>query len=228
MQRMEGKKKYGWIGPFVEAWKDDYIYKTLISASFSFACTVLFALYHGCLGILYRSVWHWGTCAFYLLLMAIRGCILLTEKRNRVRPEVDRPRFRYRTFLISAALMLALDVSLLLPIILMVLLDAPVNMGLVSAIAMAAYTTYKITMASIHFRRQSRRACGDPLIMELRTVNLIDALVSILTLQNTLIMVKQKGEDMLLVSAGSSAVIYIIIVSVTIRMLLRGIRQTAR
>lgn len=225
---MEGKKKYGWIGPFVEAWKDDYIYKTLISVSFSFACTVLFALYHGCLGILYRSVWHWGICAFYLLLMAIRGCILLTEKRNRVRPEVDRPRFLYRTFLISAALMLALDVSLLLPIILMVLLDTPVNMGLVSAIAMAAYTTYKITMASIHFRRQSRRACGDPLIMELRTVNLIDALVSILTLQNTLIMVKQKGEDMLLVSAGSSAVIYIIIVSVTIRMLLRGIRQTAR
>ena len=225
---MEGKKKYGWIGPLVEAWKNDYVYKTLIGAGFSFVCTVLFSLYHGYLGILYRSVWHWGICAFYFLMMAIRGCILLTENRNRVRPEADRLRLRYRTFLVSAVLMLALDLSLLLPIILMVLLDAPVNMGLVSAIAMAAYTTYKITMASIHFRRQSRRACGDPLIMELRTVNLIDALVSILTLQNTLIMVKQKGEDMLLVSAGSSAVIYIIIVSVTIRMLLRGIRQMAR
>lgn len=64
--------------------------------------------------------------------------------------------------------------------------------------------------------------------MELRTVNLIDALVSILTLQNTLIMVKQKGEDMLLVSAGSSAIIYVVILGVTIRMLLKGIRQRIR
>lgn len=152
----------------------------------------------------------------------------MTENRNRVRPEADRPRLRYRTFLVSAVLMLALDLSLLLPIILMVLLDAPVNMGLAPAIAMAAYTTYKITMASIHFRRQSRRACGDPLIMELRTVNLIDALVSILTLQNTLIMVKQKGEDMLPVSAVSSAIIYVVILGVTIRMLLQGIRQRIR
>ena len=170
MQRMEGQKKYGWIGPLVEAWKNDYVYKTLIGAGFSFVCTVLFSLYHGYLGILYRSVWHWGICAFYLLMMAIRGCILLTENRNRVRPEADRPRLRYRTFLVSAVLMLALDLSLLLPIILMVLLDAPVNMGLASAIAMAAYTTYKIIMASIHFRRQSRRACGELLMMELRTV----------------------------------------------------------
>lgn len=225
---MEGKKKYGWIGPLVEAWKNDYVYKTLIGAGFSFVCTVLFSLYHGYLGILYRSVWHWGICAFYFLMMAIRGCILLTENRNRVRPEADRLRLRYRTFLVSAVLMLALDLSLLLPIILMVLLDAPVNMGLASAIAMAAYTTYKIIMASIHFRRQSRRACGELLMMELRTVNLIDALVSILTLQNTLIMVKQKGEDMLPVSAVSSAIIYVVILGVTIRMLFQGIRQRIR
>ena len=65
-------------------------------------------------------------------------------------------------------------------------------------------------------------------MMELRTVNLIDALVSILTLQNTLIMVKQKGEDMLPVSAVSSAIIYVVILGVTIRMLFQGIRQRIR
>ena len=38
-------------------------------------------------------------------------------------------------------------------------------------------------------------------------------------------MVKQKGEDMLPVSAVSRAIIYVVILGVTIRMLFQGIRQ---
>lgn len=93
---------------------------------------------------------------------------------------------------------------------------------------MAAYTTWKITMASIHIDRQRRRPSGNILVAELRTVNFIDALVAILTLQNTLIMVKRTtaGENnMLPVCAASSGVIYIMIVAITIRMLQRGLRQ---
>lgn len=66
---------------------------------------------------------------------------------------------------------------------------------------------------------------------ELRTVNFIDALVSILTLQNTLIMVNEteQGTDhMLPVSAASSAVIYAVIVGITLRMLWVGIRRERR
>ena len=64
--------------------------------------------------------------------------------------------------------------------------------------------------------------------LKLRTVNFIDALVAILTLQNTLIMVKQttpEENDMLPVSAASSAVIYAVIVAITIRMLRKGLKQ---
>ena len=67
------------------------------------------------------------------------------------------------------------------------------------------------------------------MVAELRTVNFIDALVAILTLQNTLIMVKRTTADenaMLPVSAVSSAVIYAIIVAITIRMLQKGLKQT--
>ena len=66
---------------------------------------------------------------------------------------------------------------------------------------------------------------------ELRTVNFIDALVSILTLQNTLIMVNQAAADensMLPVSAASSAIIYVVIVSISARMLGKSLRQTGR
>ena len=87
---------------------------------------------------------------------------------------------------------------------------------------MAAYTTYKITMALIHIRRQK---IYHVLIRELRTINLIDALVSILTLQNTLIMINAgKGEvnNMLTLSAISSAAIYLLILGITVQLFLNG------
>ena len=218
----------GLAGQLLRAWRENYLYQTLMSAAASFGCTALFALYNGYLGLCHGSVWHGSIGIFYLLLMAIRGMVLFTEHRNRLRDEAERARCRRRTFLVSSFLLLALDLALILPIAMMVVLDKPVSMGLIPAIAMATYTTWKITMASIHIRRQRHRSGGNMLIAELRTVNFIDALVAILTLQNTLIMVKraETGENhMLPVSAASSAVIYVVIVVITIGMLRRGLQS---
>jgi len=128
----------------------------------------------------------------------------------------------------EAFILLVLNLALILPISLMVILEKPVNMGLIPAIAMAAYTTYKLTMASVHIQKQKRSRHNDILIVELRTINFIDALVSILTLQNTLIMVNQKktsAKDMLTLSAVSSAAIYIVILFTTVRLLVKGFKQ---
>lgn len=214
---------------FLRTWREDYIYQTLMSSAVSFGCTALFVLYNGYLGFRYGSVWHGSIGIFYLLLMVIRGIVLLTEMRNQTRLAAEQNRCRRRIFLISSVLLLVLDLTLILPISMMVVLDKPVSMGLIPAIAMAVYTTWKITMASIHVGRQRRRSGGNILVVELRTVNFIDALVAILTLQNTLIMVKRTTMDenaMLPLSAASSAVIYAVIVVITVGMLQKGLRQT--
>lgn len=214
---------------FLRTWREDYIYQTLMSSAVSFGCTALFALYNGYLGLRYGSVWHGSIGIFYLLLMVIQGIVLLTEMRNQTRLAAEQNRCRRRIFLISSVLLLVLDLTLILPISMMVVLDKPVSMGLIPAIAMAVYTTWKITMASIHVGRQRRRSGGNILVVELRTVNFIDALVAILTLQNTLIMVKRTTMDenaMLPLSAASSAVIYAVIVVITVGMLQKGLRQT--
>ena len=214
---------------FLRAWRQNYTRKTLASAAASFGCTAVFALYHGYLGLRYGSIWHGSIGGFYLLLMAIRGSILLSEFRNRSRPLPMQNHCRRCTFRISAALLLMMDLALSLPIALMVVLEKPVEMGLIPAIAMAAYTTWKITMASMHIRSQKLRSSGNILVAELRTVNFIDALVSILTLQNTLIMVNRSGDpgnSMLPLSAVSSGVIYLLILVITLRMLRKGLKQT--
>ena len=120
-----------------------------------------------------------------------------------------------------------LDLALMLPIALMVVLAKPLYIGLIPAIAMAAYTTWKITIASIHICRR-RRFGEDLLLGELITVNFIDALVSILSLQNTLIMVNQAktgdSGSMLTLSAVSSAVIYAAIIALTAQLLRKAVK----
>ena len=221
--RIDGK-----MGEILRTWREDYTYQTMTGTAASFGVTTAFAVYHGYLGFRYGSMWHGSIGGFYFLLMAIRGSILLTEQRNRKRPEALRALCRRRTFLLSGILLLVLDLALMLPIALMAVLSRPVRMGMIPAIAMAAYTTWKITMASIHIRRQRRNSSGNLLVAELRTVNFIDALVAVLTLQNTLIMVNgsEKG-DMLPLTAASSAVIYVAIVAITVRMLVKGWKRVS-
>lgn len=214
---------------FLEKQKRDYASKTMTSSLLSFSITVLFALYNGILGIRRLSVWHGSICVFYLLLVAIRGMILLKEKKVRTKGENERVYHRQRIFIISSVILMVLNLSLILPIALMVMLKKPINMGLIPSITMATYTTYKITMASIHIRKQKRSNHRNVLVTELRTINFIDALVSVLTLQNTLIMVMQneaETNDMLVLSAVSSAVIYIAILFTTVHMLVKGFKAT--
>lgn len=79
--------------------------------------------------------------------------------------------------------------------------------------ALAAYTTCRVAMAVVNLRRAGRR--GEPLIRELRTVGMVDALVSLLTLQNTLIAIHADGRSMAGLTAWTSGGILLVILAVT-------------
>lgn len=222
---MENETVFGKIKRFLQKWKEDYIFKTMASSVISFGVTVLFALYNGFLGVRLLSVWHGSICVFYLLLVAVRGMILWTEKNNTARMEDEKAHHTQRMFILSGVILLILNLALILPISMMVTFEKPVNMGMIPAITMATYTTYKITMASIHIRKQKRNSHRNVLVTELRTINFIDALVSVLTLQNTLIMVNQTqsdANDMRILSAISVAVIDLVIMIITVHLLVTG------
>ena len=105
----------------------------------------------------------------------------------------------------------------------MVVMRKPVDMTLIPAIAMAAYTTYKVIMASVNLKRRKRSA--SKLVRLLRTISFIEALVSILTLQNTLIMVNMKdgGGEMLTLTAISSAAIMLAVLALSVGTMIKGI-----
>ncbi|MBQ7184192.1 MAG: hypothetical protein IJR97_09420 [Clostridia bacterium] len=211
---------------WLERWKSDYAFRTVVTALFSLLVTVLFALYNGFLGLYHGSVWYGTICLYYLLLALFRGSVIAAEKKTADRGGDERS--RDRAHLAASVLLLILNISMIGPITLMVTQQKPVDMTLIPAIVMAVYTTYKITMASVHLRRS--RELVSSLVRLLRTINFIDALVSILTLQNTLIMVTSKGDGMrmLPLSAVSSALILAEALYVSAVSICHGIRRLRR
>ncbi|MCD7822538.1 MAG: hypothetical protein LUG86_00735 [Oscillospiraceae bacterium] len=201
---------------FIERYRTDYEFRTFAGAWLSLGITVLFAVYNGYLGIASLSLWHGSIAIYYILLTLIRGIILISERKNKA---------RLRTLKISTCFLLILNIALICPIALMVMFEKPVNIGMIPAIAMAAYTTYKIVMALVNFGSKKKRRSGNILISELRAISLIDAIVSVLSLQNTLIMVNGGAESMLTLSAITSGAMYALVLVITIRLLMTKISR---
>ncbi len=216
-----------WPGLFHQ-WMKDYDFKTFMNSTASLVLTVIFALYNGFLGIQHQSVWYGSVCVYYLLLILLRSLIILTEKRTRAREKSEAEARRYRTYRICAFLLLLLNLALIGPIIVLVRQQRPVNMTMIPAIAMAAYAFYKIILATIHLVKRKRSE--NCLVKLLRTINFIDALLSIMTLQNTLIMVVTKDDklSMLPLTATTSGLMWLIIVVLSVSSLVYSVREHRR
>ena len=210
---------------FLEKWFSDYDFKTFAAAGGSLLVTVFFAFYNGYLGIHYESMWYGTICAYYIILALLRFMVVLAERRLNGRPDAECA--RARIFAAASVLLLILNISLVIPVSLMATQQKPVHMTLVPAITMAAYTTYKITMASINLKRRERSS--NCLTKPLRAVSFVDALVSVLTLQNTLIAVNSADggteRPMLILSAVTSAVIFLMIMILTIATLIQSVQS---
>ena len=205
----------------LDRWKADYDYKTVAAASASLAVTAIFALYNGFLGVYYASLWHGTICVYYLVLAILRAVVVSAGKR--AARKADPARAQEKAYAASAALLIFLNLCLVVPVSLMVTRQKPVHMSLIPAIAMAAYTTYKVIMVSVNLKRRKKSARS--LIRLLRAISFVDALVSILTLQNTLIMVTVKDEsaEMLTLSAITSAAIMLAVLAVSAAAMRKGV-----
>lgn len=183
-----------------------------------YAVTPLFALYNGALGLLHGSVWHGSICGYYLLLSCLRY-LLLAAERKRHRAPGDALDKKQGIFYLTWAILLVMNVALAAPVALMVLDRRPVRLGLIPAIATAAYTAYKITIASVRLKRTG----GSPFTRQLGRLGFVDALVSILILQNTLLTTIDGSvtAEMLPLVAVSSAAILLTIFGLSLFWLLR-------
>lgn len=202
-------------------WRKARPFFARVGAVGSFAVTVVFALYNGGLGIWNASLWHGSICVYYILLSLLRGILLAVERKAGKATLEIAEHHRRKVFYATSGIVLVMNAALLTPVSLMVLDQRPIQTGLTPAIASAAYTTYKISTAAVKWKRTN----GTILDRELSMLRLVDALASILVLQNTLIIAVDGGisPGMFQLVVISSAGIFLLIFAVSVAWFVRNI-----
>lgn len=186
-----------------ERFRKDYTFRSFISSSFSLLATVVFLLYNIALGVLYGSLWNYSISAYYLMLVIMRAVILINEKRWASLKGEQLSANKLRLFKSGCYALLALNAVLAIPVSLMVLSQRSVHYGTIPAIATAAYTTYKVIFAIISYGKAKNGSnCS---LRGLKNIGLMDAAVSVLLLQNTLISAFGEGDSMISLTSYTSA-----------------------
>lgn len=204
---------------FIDMWKADYQFKTLATSTLSALVGLGFTVFNVVLGIIYKSVWNISISVYYVLLAIIRGIVVHSQRKVNVADNQKKQEQYKRIYFKTHILMIFMDMCLIAPIAYMVIGERSYEYGLIPAIAMAAYTTYRITMGIINLGKSRKQE--NILIRELRTVNLQDSLVAVLTLQNALIIANGSDmQSMLALTAWTSAGIWLMIVIFTVKSFL--------
>lgn len=126
------------IKKFKKVWKDKYL-----SLYFSILITLCFAAYNAFLGINYLAIWN-GSIALYYILLLIVKCIVCFGSNKVDEKTRDLSLHKY---VLSSLFIVTITIALIVPSVLMINHQRPVNLEMISAITIATFTTYKITIA---------------------------------------------------------------------------------
>lgn len=155
---------------------------------FSLLFTLIFSIFNRILGAINESLWHESISIYYFFLVIIKGILLLYFYNSKTKNNET------KVFILIKILLIILNIFLIIPIVLLILNKRIVEMTLIPSIAIALYVTIK---TSVVITQYVKRKQEDSILMrELRTINLMDVTVSILTLTNTLISVNSTEFDM--------------------------------
>lgn len=207
------------IVAFLDMWKADYQFKTLFFSALSALIGIAFTIFNAILGIIYKSVWNASISVYYMLLAIVRGIVVHSQRSSKMTDNYKDNETNRKIYIRTHIIILFMDICLIAPIAYMVIGERSYEYGLIPAITMAAYTTYRVTMGVINFIKSRKQE--NILIKALRTVNLQDSLVALLTLQNALIIASGSGmKSMMVLTAWTSAGIWLAIIFFTVKSFL--------
>ncbi len=186
---------------FGKTFLEQYGFKTLVFSVLSLILNVAFAVFNGVIGIVTRSVWYGALAAYYLTLVIFRGGVIAAAIACYKKTDADAKRFltvQHKIYLSSGAFLVVTEIAMAAAVTQMVLNNPPVTYGKITAIANAAYAFYKITLAIINLVKAKKFA--DPVPQALRSLNLADAAMSMVSLTVVLLTTfgGESGEGFLL------------------------------
>lgn len=209
--------------PAAQRYLKDAKWRTEISLCLSFAINLLYIAVKMTSGIYYRSPWFISLAVYYALLAIMRFLLLYRRKW----PEgLARQRTELRRYRFCGVVLLLMNLALAGIVTFMVHQNRGYEYPGMLIYAMAAYSFYAVIMATvsvIKFRRH-----GSPVLSAAKAINLVAAMVSILSLETAMLAQFGGDDDMLFRKAMTGATgggICVIVLGMALFMIAKSSRQ---
>ena len=206
---------------YARRWQDDARLRVNVSLYGSFAWNALYGVFQLWLGFYHHTFWFYSLGAYYICLAVMRFFLVRHTRRYAPGEKMQTELVKYRA---CGIVFLLMNLALALIIFFMVYWNRTFQHHMITAIAMAAYTFTALTTAIVNVIKY--RKYNSPVFSASKAISLAAALVSMLTLESTMLTTFGDGtmtattQKWMLGATGG--VISILIVAAAISMIVIG------
>ena len=167
---------------YARRWQDDTRLRVNVSLYGSLAWNALYGIFQLWLGFYHHTFWFYSLGAYYICLGVMR--FFLARHTTRYAPG-ERMQTELKKYRACGIVFLVMNLALALIIFFMVYWSRTFKHHMITAIAMAAYTFAALTTAIINVIKY--RKYNSPVFSASKAISLAAALVSMLTLESTML-----------------------------------------
>ena len=208
--------------PLVKRWVEDVRFRMNVSLYGSLFWNGAYGLLQLWLAVVNRSFWYYSLACYYVLIAVMRFFLLRYVQCHRPGEQMTLELKKYRT---CGWILLLMNLTLALMVFFMVYWNRSFVHHPIVTIAMAAYTFTAFTVAIVGLVRY--RAYHSPAYAAVKTVRLVAACVSMLTLESAMLNAFGAETDALTrqgLQAATGAAVTAFTVTVAIFMIVRASR----
>ena len=209
---------------YARRWQDDVRLRVNVSLYGSLAWNALYGLFQLWLGFYHHTFWFYSLGAYYICLGVMR--FFLARHTTRYAPG-ERMRDELTKYRACGIVFLLMNLALALIVFFMVYWNRTFEHHMITAIALAAYTFTSMAVAIINFVKY--RKYNSPVFSAAKAISLAAALVSMLTLESTMLTTFSDGtmtavEQKCMLGATGGA-ISVLIIATAIYMIIVGTKK---
>ena len=167
---------------YARKWQEDTRLRVNVSLYGSLAWNTLYGIFQLWLGFYHHTFWFYSLGAYYICLAIMR--FFLVRHTRKYSPG-ERMRAELRKYRACGIVFLVMNLALALIVFFMIYWGRSFKHHMITAIAMAAYTFTALTVAMINAVKYRRYK--SPVFSASKAISLAAALVSMLTLESTML-----------------------------------------
>lgn len=167
---------------YIQKWQGDTRLRVKISLYGSLIWNALYGIFQLWLGFYHHTFWFYSLGAYYICLAVMRFFLALHTRKYEAGENMRNELIKYRA---CGWVFLVMNLALALIVFFMVYWNRTFRHHMITAIAMAAYTFTSLVIAIINVVKY--RKYNSPVFSASKAISLAAALVSMLTLESTML-----------------------------------------